>query len=76
LEDIYQEVYKELSENQGSNFYLSLVSGKKATEDIYNNNRDAYYGDPVHPNNEGSKVLFYYIFKHISSSDIYNAVKL
>ena len=76
LEAIYKEVYEELSAEQGVNSYLTFVSGRKATEDIFDNHHDSYYADWVHPNEEGSRILFNYIFEHVLSSNIYNQVKL
>ena len=81
LEAIYQEVYEELSVNLGVDSYLDLVSGRKATETIYEHEvgesfNPVYYGDPIHPNEDGSKILFNYIFEHLLSLNIYNQVKL
>ncbi len=76
LEAIYQEVYDELSINLGVDSYLTLVSGRKATENIFDNYHDEYYGDWVHPNEEGSKILFNYIFEHVTSLSTYNSIKL
>jgi hypothetical protein len=76
LEAIYKEVYQELSANKGVDFYLTLVSGRKATEELFDNYHDTYYADWVHPNEDGSKVLFNYIFEHLLSSSTYQKIKL
>ena len=71
LEDIYQEVYQELSNND-VNSYLSLVSGKEATDYVYDNHKDDFYGDPIHPNPDGSRRLINYVFSEIGSTNVYN----
>ena len=68
LEEIYKDIAAELD--------LSFVSGKEILQNKYDDARVAYYEDPVHPNEEGSKILFNHIFKSIATLTIYNRVKL
>ncbi len=68
FEEIYAQVAKE--------FNLPWVSGKKALQDKFENEHSKYYEDSVHPNAEGSWILFNYIFQHIATPDTYNQIML
>jgi hypothetical protein len=68
LEEVYKRIAKELN--------LPLVSARDILLNKYNSQRTSYYADSVHPNKEGSKVLFNHIFKTMATPSIYNLVKL
>ncbi len=76
METIYKEVYSQLV-SEGAN-YLAFVSGREATKDVadcLNNGANSdtceYYGDSVHPSEDGSLRLVNYIFSEIGGEAIH-----
>jgi len=72
MEKIYKEVYEELI-SEGAT-YLAFVSGREATKDVTDcltGGACDYYGDAIHPAEDGSLRLVNYIFSEIGGSKVH-----
>jgi len=73
-EEVYREVYSELIAEGAT--YLSFVSGRDATKavpDCFSSSDTCkYYGDSIHPAEDGSLRLVNYIFSEIGGSSVHH----